>query len=75
MALLAWEGGVGVNTGVQVTSEDMFNQTGKANVLGLALGKLNPVIQNVISDPVNACIHTSSTNLNLFILVWLFNMI
>lgn len=75
MALLAREGGVGVNTGIQVTSEDVFNQTGKANVFGLAFGQLNPVVQDVISNPVNACIDTTSTRLDLFILVRLFDVI
>jgi len=75
MALLAGERRVRVDARVQVASQHVLDQTSEADVFRLALGQLNPIVQDVVSDPVNARIHASTASLNLFILVWLFNVI
>ena len=61
MALAARESRVAIDGCVQITSHDVLNQAGCADVLGASVGKLNPVVEKVISDPVDDVVNAGST--------------
>lgn len=65
VSLLTRELGVSLNFGAQVSGEDVLDLHGGGDVLRLALGKLNPVVKEVIGDPVNELVETSATLLNI----------
>jgi hypothetical protein len=67
MSLLTRERWVRVDLSVEVTSHDMLDQTGKSDILRLAFGQLNPIVQEVVSDPVYVGVNTSTTSFDLFI--------
>jgi hypothetical protein len=64
VSLLTREFGVSLNFGTQVSSKDVLDLHRGSDVLRLALGKLNPVVKEVIRDPVNELVETSATLLN-----------
>jgi len=65
VSLFSSEFGVGFDFGVQVSGEDVLNLHGAGDVLGSAVGKLNPVVKEVIGDPVNKLVDSSTTLLNV----------
>ena len=67
MALLSVESRVHIHIGVQVSSEDMLDQAGLSNVLRAAIGELNPVTEQVWSNPENNLIDALAAWLSLWI--------
>ena len=61
MAFAARESRVAIDRCVQITSHNVLNQASCADVLGASVGKLNPVVKKVISDPVDDVVNASST--------------
>lgn len=53
VTLLAWERRTAVYVGIQVTGEHVFDHSGDENLLGLHVRQLNPVLQQVVSYPVD----------------------
>jgi hypothetical protein len=60
MTFLTREDRVAVDGGVEVTSQDVLDHAGTANMFGANVGKLDPVTQKVISDPVDQVVNTCS---------------
>lgn len=65
VSLLTRELGVSLNFSAQVSSKNVLDLHGGGNVLRFAIGKLNPVVKEVISYPVNELVDTSATLFNL----------
>ena len=65
MSLLSGELGVGSDFSVQVSGEDVLDLHGPSDVLGSAVGELNPVVKEVIGDPVNELVDSSTTLFNV----------
>lgn len=53
----------------------MFDQASECDFFWPTLGQLNPVIEDVVSNPVHMCVNTCAARLNLAILDGLFNML
>ena len=62
MTLLAVERWVGVNISVEVTSEDVLDQTSLLHVLGLTVWQLDPIVQKVIGNPEHCLVDTLATS-------------
>ena len=73
MSLLSTEGRVSINISVQVTSEHVLDETCLLDVLGAAVWKLDPIIQQVVGDPEDQLVHTFATSLNRSVLLVLFS--
>jgi hypothetical protein len=52
MSFFAWERRVAVNSGIEVTSAHMLDLSSSLDVLGSGIWKLNPVLKQVVIDPV-----------------------
>jgi len=65
MSLFTGEFRVRFNFSVQVTGEDVLNLHSVSDMLRSAVGKLNPIIKEIISDPVNELVNTSTTSFNI----------
>jgi hypothetical protein len=58
MSLLAWEGWVGVNGGIKVSSNDVLDQSGGLDVGGGGVWELNPVLEEGLVNPVDELVNT-----------------
>lgn len=58
------ESRVRLYTRVKVTSQNLLNLSGSDNVVRLYVGKLDPVVQNVIGYPENHAVAANSTRLS-----------
>ena len=65
MALFSVESRVHIHIGVQVSSEDMLDQAGLSDVLRAAIGELDPVTEQVWSNPENNLIYARAAWLSL----------
>jgi hypothetical protein len=63
VSLLSGEWRVAINSGVQISDEDVLDHAGNHDVLGADIGKLNPVAKQIIGDPVNEVVNTGSAHL------------
>mgnify|MGYP003330862284 CR=1 FL=1 len=63
MTLSSWEGRVGLDTSVKVTSQDLLNLSRGNDVAGLHVRKLNPVVQDVVCHPKDLAVAAYTTRL------------
>ena len=52
MSLLSWEGRIALNGGIEISSADMFDESGSLNLCRGNIWQLDPVFQQVVIDPV-----------------------
>jgi hypothetical protein len=64
VSLLSWESGVWFNISIEVTSHDCLDVSCCNNVLGSNVGKLAPVIIQIVIHPENELIDTLTTKIN-----------
>jgi len=64
VALLAGERRVRVDFSIEITSKNVLDKSGALDVLGLAVWQLNPVVEQVVGDPVNKGVDTFTALLN-----------
>ena len=68
MSLFSFKGWVRVNLSIQVTGEDVLDETSLFNVLGAAIWELNPIVQQIVCDPEDGFVDTFSTRFHARIL-------
>jgi hypothetical protein len=61
MSFLAWERRVAVNSGIEVSSAHMLDLSGSLDVLRSGVWKLDPVLKEVIIDPVDELVDSLAT--------------
>ena len=64
VALLAAKGRVGIDIGVQVAGEDVLDQASLLNVLGAAIRKLDPVLEQVGRYPEDSFVDALTASLH-----------
>lgn len=74
MTLFAVELRVGVDISIQVACEDVLDLTSLVNVFGLAVWKLDPIVQKVVGNPEDSLVDSLSTSLSVSILLILFSL-
>jgi len=62
VTLLSWEGRVALNAGVQVAAHNLLNLSRSNNVLRPDVGKLDPIVQEVISYPEDGRVASYTTS-------------
>ena len=68
MSLFTFKGWVRVDLSIQVTGEDVLDETSLFNVLGAAIWELNPIVQQIVCDPEDGFVDTFSTRFHARIL-------
>lgn len=61
VALLTRERRVGSDVGIEVTSEDTLDKARSLDLVRLGVGQLNPIVEEVIGNPVYENIAASAT--------------
>ena len=64
MTLFAGERWVSDHVCVKVAAHDAFDKSSSDDVFGAAVGQLNPIIQQVVSHPVDERIDSETARLN-----------
>jgi hypothetical protein len=65
VSLLTGEFRVSLDFCVQISGEDVLDLHGAGDVLGSAVGKLNPIVKEIVGDPVNELVDSSATLFNV----------
>ena len=52
MSFFAWEGRVAINSCIEVSCKDVFDHLRALNLMRSSFGELDPVIEEVVSNPV-----------------------
>ena len=60
MALLSWKERVRVNAIVEEPAEDVLDLSGSVNVFWKDVRELDPIIHDIVGDPVNKPVATLS---------------
>jgi len=65
VALLAGEGRVRVDLSVEVARHHVLNAAREYDVLWLDVGQLNPIVEQVVSDPEHDLVSATATLFNV----------